>query len=204
MLRVIASALVDFSDLTSLAALQLMLEGLAEVKMPTSEQMTHVVDNLATYLELLPLDASAQTWLAILNLLDAFLRSDVTTRHRVFVSVWVFMALIQLFLQAVDAELHDSLQHGPNAANRCADSSSSVRVFVQGSDTINSRRAPQESPAETGFCLCSDAVGSDLEDCELHSAALLVHTATPDRPDVTVHARFHQGPNRLHNNILNR
>lgn len=74
MLRVIASALVDFTDLTSLASLQLVLEGLAEVKVVTAEQMAHVVDNLATYLELLPLDAGAQAWLPILNLLDAFLR----------------------------------------------------------------------------------------------------------------------------------
>ena len=74
LLRVIASALVDFGDLTSLTALQLMLEGLNEAKVVTPEQMSRVVENMAAYLELLPLEASAQAWLVILNLLDTFLR----------------------------------------------------------------------------------------------------------------------------------
>ena len=73
-MRVIASALVDFSDLTSLTALQLMLEGLNEAKVVTPEQMSRVVENMAAYLELLPLEAGAQAWLVILHLLDTFLR----------------------------------------------------------------------------------------------------------------------------------
>ena len=74
MLKTIASALVDFSDLNCMTALQLLLEGVNETKNITTQQMARLVENMAAYLDCISLDGNTGSWNAILNQFDVFLR----------------------------------------------------------------------------------------------------------------------------------
>ena len=75
MLKTMATALVDFSDLNCLTALQILLEGINETKSITNDQMGRLVENIASYLDYISLEGNTSTWSAILNHFDTFLRS---------------------------------------------------------------------------------------------------------------------------------
>ena len=74
MRKTIAAALVDFSDLNCLTALQILLEGVNDTKTISPEQMGRLVENIAAYLDYISLEGNTSTWSAIVNHFDTFLR----------------------------------------------------------------------------------------------------------------------------------
>ncbi|XP_038630854.1 protein unc-79 homolog isoform X2 [Scyliorhinus canicula] len=73
-LRTLASSLMDFNELSSVAALNQLLEGLNNKKsLPAGGAMLHCLDNIATYMEALPMDLPSNLWTTICNQFQTFL-----------------------------------------------------------------------------------------------------------------------------------
>ncbi|XP_034051028.1 protein unc-79 homolog [Thalassophryne amazonica] len=73
-LRTLASSLVDFNELSSVAALNMLLEGLNNKKnLPAGGTMLHCLDNIATFMEALPMDSPSNLWTTICNQFQTFL-----------------------------------------------------------------------------------------------------------------------------------
>jgi len=80
-LKTISAALLDFSDLNSFAALQILLDAVNEMKNFTHEQLTNVLNNLATYIDCIVLDSSSPIWMNILAQLEVFFRKLPAQLH---------------------------------------------------------------------------------------------------------------------------
>ncbi|XP_018583101.2 protein unc-79 homolog isoform X4 [Scleropages formosus] len=73
-LRTLASSLIDFNELSSVAALNQLLEGLNNKKsLPTGGAMLHCLDNIASFMEALPMDSPSNLWATICNQFQTFL-----------------------------------------------------------------------------------------------------------------------------------
>ncbi|XP_061599151.1 protein unc-79 homolog isoform X5 [Cololabis saira] len=73
-LRTLASSLIDFNELSSIAALNMLLEGLNNKKsLPAGGTMLHCLDNIATFMEALPMDSPSNLWTTICNQFQTFL-----------------------------------------------------------------------------------------------------------------------------------
>ncbi|XP_076014637.1 protein unc-79 homolog isoform X2 [Genypterus blacodes] len=73
-LRTLAVSLIDFNDLSSVAALNMLLEGLNNKKnLPAGGTMLHCLDNIATFMEALPMDSPSNLWTTICNQFQTFL-----------------------------------------------------------------------------------------------------------------------------------
>ncbi|XP_033844091.1 protein unc-79 homolog [Periophthalmus magnuspinnatus] len=73
-LRTLASSLIDFNELSSVAALNMLLEGLNNKKsLPAGSTMLHCLENIATFMEALPMDSPSNLWTTICNQFQTFL-----------------------------------------------------------------------------------------------------------------------------------
>ncbi|XP_066523428.1 protein unc-79 homolog isoform X2 [Hoplias malabaricus] len=73
-LRTLATSLIDFNELSSVAALSQLLEGLNNKKsLPAGGTMLHCLDNIASFLEALPMDSPSNLWTTICNQFQTFL-----------------------------------------------------------------------------------------------------------------------------------
>ncbi|XP_064181316.1 protein unc-79 homolog isoform X3 [Anguilla rostrata] len=73
-LRTLASSLIDFNELSSVAALNQLLEGLNNKKnLPAGGTMLHCLDNIASFMEALPMDSPSNLWTTICNQFQTFL-----------------------------------------------------------------------------------------------------------------------------------
>ncbi|XP_058847508.1 protein unc-79 homolog isoform X1 [Acipenser ruthenus] len=73
-LRTLASSLMDFNELSSVAALSMLLEGLNNKKsLPAGGPMLHCLENIATFMEALPMDSPSSLWTTICNQFQTFL-----------------------------------------------------------------------------------------------------------------------------------
>ncbi|XP_036397725.1 protein unc-79 homolog isoform X5 [Megalops cyprinoides] len=73
-LRTLALSLIDFNELSSVAALNQLLEGLNNKKsLPAGSTMLHCLDNIATFMEALPMDSPSNLWTTICNQFQTFL-----------------------------------------------------------------------------------------------------------------------------------
>ncbi|XP_034153382.1 protein unc-79 homolog isoform X2 [Esox lucius] len=73
-LRTLASSLIDFNELSSVAALNQLLEGLNNKKsLPAGGAMLHCLENIATFMEALPMDSPSNLWTTICNQFQTFL-----------------------------------------------------------------------------------------------------------------------------------
>ncbi|XP_026867419.2 protein unc-79 homolog isoform X3 [Electrophorus electricus] len=73
-LRTLATSLIDFNELSSVAALSQLLEGLNNKKsLPAGGAMLHCLDNIATFMEALPMDSPSNLWTTICNQFQTFL-----------------------------------------------------------------------------------------------------------------------------------
>nr|XP_020446643.1 protein unc-79 homolog isoform X3 [Monopterus albus] len=73
-LRTLASSLIDFNELSSIAALNMLLEGLNNKKsLPAGGTMLHCLDNIASFMEALPMDSPSNLWTTICNQFQTFL-----------------------------------------------------------------------------------------------------------------------------------
>uniref|UniRef100_A0A8D2IQI4 Unc-79 homolog, NALCN channel complex subunit n=1 Tax=Varanus komodoensis TaxID=61221 RepID=A0A8D2IQI4_VARKO len=72
-LRTLATSLMDFSELSSIAALSQLLEGLNTKKnLPAGAAMLRCLENIATYMEALPMDSPSNLWTTISNQFQTF------------------------------------------------------------------------------------------------------------------------------------
>nr|XP_033809162.1 protein unc-79 homolog [Geotrypetes seraphini] len=72
-LRTLATALMDFNELSSIAALSQLLEGLNNKKnLPTGGGMLRCLENIATFMEALPMDSPSNLWTTICNQFQTF------------------------------------------------------------------------------------------------------------------------------------
>ncbi|XP_017270813.1 protein unc-79 homolog isoform X4 [Kryptolebias marmoratus] len=73
-LRTLATSLIDFNELSSVAALNMLLEGLNNKKsLPAGGTMLHCLDNIASFMEALPMDSPSNLWTTICNQFQTFL-----------------------------------------------------------------------------------------------------------------------------------
>eukprot|EP00063_Salmo_salar_P091428 XP_014066263.1 PREDICTED: protein unc-79 homolog isoform X5 [Salmo salar] len=73
-LRTLALSLIDFNELSSVAALNQLLEGLNNKKsLPAGGTMLHCLENIATFMEALPMDSPSNLWTTICNQFQTFL-----------------------------------------------------------------------------------------------------------------------------------
>ncbi|XP_016352346.1 protein unc-79 homolog [Sinocyclocheilus anshuiensis] len=73
-LRTLATSLIDFNELSSVAALSQLLEGLNNKKtLPAGGTILHCLDNIATFMETLPMDSPSNLWTTISNQFHTFL-----------------------------------------------------------------------------------------------------------------------------------
>ncbi|XP_010157282.1 PREDICTED: protein unc-79 homolog, partial [Eurypyga helias] len=73
-LRTLATSLMDFSELSSIAALSQLLEGLNNKKnLPAGGAMLRCLDNIAAFMEALPMDSPSNLWTTISNQFQTFL-----------------------------------------------------------------------------------------------------------------------------------
>ncbi|XP_070984260.1 protein unc-79 homolog [Oncorhynchus clarkii lewisi] len=73
-LRTLAFSLIDFNELSSVAALNQLLEGLNNKKsLPAGGTMLHCLENIATFMESLPMDSPSNLWTTICNQFQTFL-----------------------------------------------------------------------------------------------------------------------------------
>ncbi|XP_071183751.1 protein unc-79 homolog isoform X1 [Salvelinus alpinus] len=73
-LRTLAFSLIDFNELSSVAALNQLLEGLNNKKsLPAGGTMLHCLGNIATFMEALPMDSPSNLWTTICNQFQTFL-----------------------------------------------------------------------------------------------------------------------------------
>ncbi|XP_069494073.1 protein unc-79 homolog isoform X6 [Ambystoma mexicanum] len=72
-LRTLASSLMDFNELSSIAALSQLLEGLNNKKnLPAGGAMLRCLENIATFMEALPMDTPSNLWTTICNQFQTF------------------------------------------------------------------------------------------------------------------------------------
>ncbi|XP_073465864.1 protein unc-79 homolog isoform X2 [Aquarana catesbeiana] len=72
-LRTLAVALMDFNELSSFAALSQLLEGLNNKKnLPAGGAMLRCLENIATFMEALPMDSPSNLWTTICNQFQTF------------------------------------------------------------------------------------------------------------------------------------
>ncbi|XP_066463616.1 protein unc-79 homolog [Eleutherodactylus coqui] len=72
-LRTLAASLMDFSELSSFAALSQLLEGLNNKKnLPAGGTMLRCLENIATFMEALPMDSPSNLWTTICNQFQTF------------------------------------------------------------------------------------------------------------------------------------
>nr|KAF6389383.1 unc-79-like protein, NALCN channel complex subunit [Myotis myotis] len=72
-LRTLATSLMDFNELSSIAALSQLLEGLNNKKnLPAGGAMIHCLENIATFMEALPMDSPSSLWTTISNQFQTF------------------------------------------------------------------------------------------------------------------------------------
>ncbi|KAL7992646.1 hypothetical protein Chor_016902 [Crotalus horridus] len=72
-LRTLATSLMDFSELSSIAALSQLLEGLNTKKnLPAGGGMLRCLENIATFMEALPMDSPSNLWTTISNQFQTF------------------------------------------------------------------------------------------------------------------------------------
>uniref|UniRef100_A0A670Y9A7 Unc-79 homolog, NALCN channel complex subunit n=1 Tax=Pseudonaja textilis TaxID=8673 RepID=A0A670Y9A7_PSETE len=72
-LRTLATSLMDFSELSSIAALSQLLEGLNNKKnLPAGGGMLRCLENIATFMEALPMDSPSNLWTTISNQFQTF------------------------------------------------------------------------------------------------------------------------------------
>ncbi|XP_008049182.1 protein unc-79 homolog [Carlito syrichta] len=72
-LRTLATSLMDFSELSSIAALSQLLEGLNNKKnLPAGGAMIRCLENIATFMEALPMDSPSSLWTTISNQFQTF------------------------------------------------------------------------------------------------------------------------------------
>ncbi|XP_053101822.1 protein unc-79 homolog isoform X5 [Hemicordylus capensis] len=72
-LRTLATSLMDFSELSSIAALSQLLEGLNNKKnLPAGGAMLRCLENIATFMEALPMDSPSNLWTTISNQFQTF------------------------------------------------------------------------------------------------------------------------------------
>ncbi|KAJ6661828.1 hypothetical protein lerEdw1_012999 [Lerista edwardsae] len=72
-LRTLATSLIDFSELSSIAALSQLLEGLNTKKnLPTGGAMLRCLENIASFMEALPMDSPSNLWTTISNQFQTF------------------------------------------------------------------------------------------------------------------------------------
>ncbi|XP_045057896.2 protein unc-79 homolog isoform X3 [Desmodus rotundus] len=72
-LRTLATSLMDFNELSSVAALSQLLEGLNNKKnLPAGGAMIHCLENIATFMEALPMDSPSSLWTTISNQFQTF------------------------------------------------------------------------------------------------------------------------------------
>uniref|UniRef100_A0A671E7C6 Unc-79 homolog, NALCN channel complex subunit n=1 Tax=Rhinolophus ferrumequinum TaxID=59479 RepID=A0A671E7C6_RHIFE len=72
-LRTLATSLMDFSELSSVAALSQLLEGLNNKKnLPAGGAMLRCLENIATFMEALPMDSPSSLWTTISNQFQTF------------------------------------------------------------------------------------------------------------------------------------
>ncbi|XP_054989625.1 protein unc-79 homolog isoform X13 [Sorex araneus] len=72
-LRTLASSLMDFNELSSIAALSQLLEGLNNKKnLPAGGAMIRCLENIATFMEALPMDSPSSLWTTISNQFQTF------------------------------------------------------------------------------------------------------------------------------------
>eukprot|EP00066_Takifugu_rubripes_P028448 XP_011617714.1 PREDICTED: protein unc-79 homolog [Takifugu rubripes] len=73
-LRTLASSLIDFNELSSVAALNMLLEGLNNKKsLPAGGTMLHCLENIASFMEALPMESPSNLWTTICNQFQTFL-----------------------------------------------------------------------------------------------------------------------------------
>ncbi|XP_063295117.1 protein unc-79 homolog isoform X7 [Pelobates fuscus] len=73
-LRTLATSLMDFNELSSFAALSQLLEGLNNKKnLPAGGAMLRCLDNIATFMEALPMDSPSNLWATICNQFQTFI-----------------------------------------------------------------------------------------------------------------------------------
>lgn len=70
--KTMAVALTDFSELSPVAPLQLLLESLNDQKQLSPTQIALMLPNMACYFECLPLDLGVQMWTSLFNQLETF------------------------------------------------------------------------------------------------------------------------------------
>ncbi|XP_014404573.1 PREDICTED: protein unc-79 homolog isoform X4 [Myotis brandtii] len=72
-LRTLATSLMDFNELSSIAALSQLLEGLNNKKnLPAGGAMIHCLENIATFMEALPMDSPSSLWTTISSQFQTF------------------------------------------------------------------------------------------------------------------------------------
>uniref|UniRef100_A0A8C9AXH4 Unc-79 homolog, NALCN channel complex subunit n=1 Tax=Prolemur simus TaxID=1328070 RepID=A0A8C9AXH4_PROSS len=72
-LRTLATSLMDFNELSSIAALSQLLEGLNNKKnLPAGGAMIRCLENIATFMEALPMDSPSSLWTTISNQFQTF------------------------------------------------------------------------------------------------------------------------------------
>ncbi|XP_071069823.1 protein unc-79 homolog isoform X8 [Dasypus novemcinctus] len=72
-LRTLATSLMDFNELSSIAALSQLLEGLNNKKnLPAGGAMIRCLENIATFMEALPMDSPSSLWTTICNQFQTF------------------------------------------------------------------------------------------------------------------------------------
>ncbi|XP_060244073.1 protein unc-79 homolog isoform X12 [Meriones unguiculatus] len=72
-LRTLATSLMDFNELSSIAALSQLLEGLNNKKnLPAGGAMIRCLENMATFMEALPMDSPSSLWTTISNQFQTF------------------------------------------------------------------------------------------------------------------------------------
>ncbi|XP_016833330.1 protein unc-79 homolog isoform X3 [Cricetulus griseus] len=72
-LRTLATSLMDFNELSSIAALSQLLEGLNNKKnLPAGGAMIRCLENIATFMEALPMDSPSSLWATISNQFQTF------------------------------------------------------------------------------------------------------------------------------------
>ncbi|XP_030645147.1 protein unc-79 homolog [Chanos chanos] len=73
-LRTLATSLIDFNELSSVAALSQLLEGLNNKRqLPAGSTMLHCLENIASFMEALPMDSPSNLWTTICNQFQTFL-----------------------------------------------------------------------------------------------------------------------------------
>ncbi|KAK2541184.1 Unc79 [Columba guinea] len=100
-LRTLATSLMDFSELSSIAALSQLLEGLNNKKnLPAGGAMLRCLENIATFMEALPMDSPSNLWTTISNQFQTFLTKlpcvlPLKERDKFYLTRSVILELLQ-------------------------------------------------------------------------------------------------------------